>query len=109
MEKREIGERIKSLRRSTKLSQERLAELADLSVDTISGIERGKNLPSYETYSKLAKAFGLKVADLTNESGDGLPLERAKLIADVNVEISKATDRQLRLIRDLIAVALKHT
>jgi len=46
------------------MSQERFAELVDISVDFLSLIERGISAPSFETLERLAKKLRLPVADL---------------------------------------------
>lgn len=109
MDKQNISHRIKSIRTKTGLSQEELGELVGRSVDTISAIERGKNFPNYETLNKLASAFGLSVETLLNEDDDTMPLERAQLIAEINVSIGKADERQLKLIRDLVTAAMRNS
>lgn len=46
------------------MTQERFAEMLDISVDFLSLIERGKNAPSFETLDKIAKRLHLPVAQL---------------------------------------------
>ncbi len=50
------------------MTQEKFAELLDVSVDFLSLIERGKNAPSFETLDKIAKRLRMSVADLFNFS-----------------------------------------
>ncbi len=59
-----FGERVRSLRLSKKLSQEALSERADISVDFLSLIERGRNSPSFEKMQSLADALNVPVARL---------------------------------------------
>lgn len=56
--------RIKFERIKRNLSQEQLAELADLNRNTIGNIERGIASPTVDTLEKLAKAFDMSVLDL---------------------------------------------
>lgn len=51
------GEKVKSIRKSQKVSQEKLAELAELDRTYISDIENGKRNVSIETVYKIAKAL----------------------------------------------------
>ena len=61
-----IGLKIMLERQKRKLSQEELAELADLSRITIGKLERGESSPSVDTLEKVANAFGLTFAELTD-------------------------------------------
>lgn len=45
------------------LTQEELAERAEVSVDFISLVERGKNQPSFKVIEKLSAALNTSVAD----------------------------------------------
>jgi Predicted transcriptional regulators len=47
-----------------KLSQEKLADLAGLSMASISELERGKGNPTLETLQGLAKVFNISVMEL---------------------------------------------
>lgn len=60
-----LGKNLKKLRQQKKLSQEKLARLADISYNTISKIEAGKAMnPTFETLSRLADLFGVSIDEL---------------------------------------------
>ena len=59
-----LGKKVRSLRRSQELSQEKLAESADLDRTYISGIERGKRNVSIVNIAKIATALGVTVSKL---------------------------------------------
>lgn len=61
-----IGLKIKIERVKRGLSQEQLAELADLSRPTIGAIERGERSPSFDSVEAIAEAFGMPVQELCN-------------------------------------------
>ena len=61
-----IGLKIKIERVKRNISQERLAELANLSRPTIGAIERGQKSPTFNTLESIAEAFGITVQDLFN-------------------------------------------
>lgn len=61
-----IGLKIKLERVKRSLSQEQLAELADLSRPTIGAIERGQKSPTFITLEAIAAAFGMSVQELCN-------------------------------------------
>lgn len=57
--------KIKRLREKLRLSQEKLARLADVSNNTIINIEAGKQQnPTVETLTKIAKALNVPIEDL---------------------------------------------
>ena len=60
-----LAKTVKRLRKSKGLSQEKLARLANVSNNTITNIEAGKNLnPTTATIKKLARALDVPVEEL---------------------------------------------
>ena len=63
-----LGQRVRELRERQKISQQQLAERADLDTTYVSGIERGRRNPGLNTLVRLAKAlrvsFPVLVSDL---------------------------------------------
>jgi transcriptional regulator with XRE-family HTH domain len=59
-----IKENIKKYREALKLSQEKLSEIANVSPDYISLIERGKRTPSIKRLCMIAKALGVEPYEL---------------------------------------------
>lgn len=59
-----VGENIRQIRLKKGLSQETLAELASLHRTYVGGIERGERNVSMENLVKLARALGVKPAEL---------------------------------------------
>ena len=62
--RKQFGKRLKTLRRQSGLTQEQLAEQAQVSVDFLSLVERGINAPSFDNLEKLAKALDVSVREL---------------------------------------------
>jgi len=62
--RRLLGEAIRAARKEAGLSQERLAEKADLSTVFISRVERGKESPSVDNLVKIASALGIRLRNL---------------------------------------------
>jgi len=58
--KHNFGRRIRSLRLLRALTQERLSELAGLSPEYVSKIERGQASPSFGSIAELARALEVK-------------------------------------------------
>jgi transcriptional regulator with XRE-family HTH domain len=61
---RKLGQRIASLRKGRKLTQEQLAEAIGCSVEFISLVERGVNAPSVAGLEKFAKILKVEVREL---------------------------------------------
>lgn len=64
MEKKLIGKRIQELRRSQGLSQEQIAEKADISPNYLSRIECGKENPTLDMLIKLAHALEVELWEM---------------------------------------------
>ena len=64
MKDESLGPKIKTLRTAKKLSQEKLADKAELTQQHISRIEKGLTYPGVATLSKIAKVLNIPVDDL---------------------------------------------
>ncbi len=59
-----FGSRVAELRKSRGLSQEKLAFEIGMDLTSVNEIERGKRNPTLRTVVKIARAFGLRPAEL---------------------------------------------
>ena len=59
-----LGQRIADLRRSKGISQLCLAEMADISKEHLSNLERGNKLPSAKTLAQIANALDVSLDTL---------------------------------------------
>ena len=55
----QVGKRIQRIRKAQKISQERLAELADVSMNYVSRIERGTENPSLDILIRVGRALDM--------------------------------------------------
>lgn len=62
-----FGAIVRRLRKKRGLTQEKLAELADLNVSYIGFLERGENVPTLTIVLNLAQALDMNAADLVRE------------------------------------------
>jgi transcriptional regulator with XRE-family HTH domain len=62
-----IGEAIRRFRKRAKLSQEKLAEKADLHPVYVGELERGEESASVFALMRIAKALGIRIRDLVDE------------------------------------------
>ena len=59
-----LGQRIKELRKSKKLSQEKFAEMVGLEPPSICNIENGKNYPAFQTLEKIISVLKVSFVDI---------------------------------------------
>ncbi|HEU5125136.1 MAG TPA: helix-turn-helix transcriptional regulator [Verrucomicrobiae bacterium] len=64
-----LGESIRAKRIEAGLTQEQLAEKADLARNYIGNVERAEYKITVETLAKIAKALDVKLADLVRDCG----------------------------------------
>ena len=86
----DLGKRLKDLRKEQGLTQQQVADRVWVSKAMISSYELSTRAPSYEVLIKLSKLFGVSTDYL-------LGVERKRTI-----DTSGLSDRQIRLILDLI-------
>ena len=100
-----LGKRIRAERRKQDLTQEQLAELADISDSFMGHIERGGRVLSVETLAKLANALNLSVEYIVcgeyNYQPDMLPSE----ISDA---LSRMSDRQRKVFLSIMKTLAEH-
>jgi transcriptional regulator with XRE-family HTH domain len=65
--RRALGEAIRVYRKQAKLSQEKLAEKAELHPVYVSAVERGVKTISMDALVRIAKALGVRVRDLVTD------------------------------------------
>jgi transcriptional regulator with XRE-family HTH domain len=61
---KQFGEVVKAVREKQGVSQEKLAELAEIDRTYMSMIERGKRRPTLEVASRIAGALGMKLSQI---------------------------------------------
>lgn len=93
---REIGLKIKHLRKARKLSQEELGEKVQIARSTISNYEIGRRSPHLKDLQRLAEAFGVGLDYFGVQSTDEVfdVLARAKKVFE-DGEISKEAKEEL--------------
>ena len=62
--RKRFGARLREIRAQRGMTQERFAEVLDISVDFLSLVERGISAPSFETIEKMSRRLRVSVADL---------------------------------------------
>ena len=67
-----LGQNIKDMRKTLNMTQERLADIVDLSTVFISQIETGSGKPSLETIYKISLALNVPIDDLVKNTSEEL-------------------------------------
>lgn len=62
--KKELGKNIQRYRKLNRITQEKLAELIGVEINSISSIETGKYFPSPDNLVKIAKALNIEISTL---------------------------------------------
>ncbi|MFS0698335.1 helix-turn-helix domain-containing protein, partial [Streptomyces nitrosporeus] len=66
-QRRDLGDRIRVLRKTLPATQEQFGEMAGIDRRTLQRIERGTSDPRYSDLLLIAEALGISVADLVRE------------------------------------------
>lgn len=83
-----LGNRIRKTRMNCGITQERLAEMVDISTNFMSLIENGRNM-SVETLVKIADALGVTVDYLLSDTMD---LQSDKIMTQIAQNLSSLND-----------------
>ena len=100
-----IGKRIKIARIKADLTQERLAEMIEISPTHMSNIETGTNRVSLTAIVSLANALSVTVDDLLCDSVVKSKVQFEKDIAGI---LADCDEYEIRMVKDM-AQALKET
>lgn len=101
-----FGVRLREIRKSRDLTQERLAEKIDRSVDAISALERGLALPSFETLEKLADALDLPVRDFFDLEEDTSEA-RVQMLTRLMIHARALSDADLEIAVGQVALLVR--
>lgn len=104
MDKVELGKRIREARNNAGLTQEVLAEKADIGVMYLGEIERGLKMPSLKIFIKLVEALDIS-ADylLRNEVSSG----RSFVYDEITQKLEGLTPKQRKGAVDILDAYLK--
>jgi transcriptional regulator with XRE-family HTH domain len=106
--KNRVAMRIKAIRKRRGLSQEDMAALINRSPDTISNLERGVSLPTYETLDELAKGLKVPLADFFRDDETEGPV-RIEAMARLTDAARGLDDRTLEAAASIVEVLAEHS
>ena len=100
--KKTLGKNIKQYRLLKGLSQEKFSELLDISQQTLSKIECGKNFLTSETLEKIPNLLGVKIYELFMNSEDEYTANDAMKDIERYLSVLKSKPEKLECIRKII-------
>jgi len=104
----DIGKRIKELRQRFGLTQNELAQRADISQSTLSYLESGNKSPSIHTLNRICEALNVSLLDLINSRNSSFSPSSPSLKVLLQ-EAQELHPWQLQLIIELIKVIKNYT
>ncbi len=127
MDREAVGVKIKVTRVKAKMTQEQLAEKADISSSYISAIERGKQSVSLEYLDRIADALQVPVTELlvyekTEEYGagdvaqrtvrekseyEGRYIARQRKMNHINEMLSRCGEKEFQIVYDEISLLIE--
>ncbi len=95
----EIGKRIRAERTKQGISQEKFAEMSDLSVTHLSHIETGNTKLSLPTLIKIANSLLVSVDELLCDN-----MVKAKMVFHNEIvnELEDCSEKEIRIIADIV-------
>ncbi|MBO6180269.1 helix-turn-helix transcriptional regulator [bacterium] len=82
--KKQLGQKIKEIRKLRGMTQEQLAEIVGIGISNISYIETGKFAPSIENFEKVVKALDVEPYELYEFSSKTTSEMREEIIKKLN-------------------------
>lgn len=108
--KKEIGTRIRTMRKSRDMTQEELGKAIGQSASSITMYETGRREPDFETLEALADVFNVPLISLVGDdsvvSNGSLQNEELSLLVQ---DLSKLTPEQQKQARSLFRAAFMFT
>ena len=106
--KKAIGKRIKECRELKHITQEQLAELADVSVHHISAIERGLNFPRIEKLILIINAVEASAAQIFADVIDrDYPIKASVISEEIRALPTEEQERIFSMLEFMICEAKK--
>lgn len=100
-----FGKRLRMIRKANKMTQEKLAELLFLSVDSISNYENGKATCMPEHLTKICQIFNVSADYFYFEKDKKLYEEKSK-IGNIISKLEQCNDFDIERISQMISILL---
>lgn len=103
--KTKLGKRIKDLRKSQSFTQEKLAEMVNMDITSLSKIETGRNFPQHDTLVKISKALNVDIKQLFTFKKPSTGEDYISAI-NKNIEFIKNDKTKLEILYQISAVLI---
>lgn len=104
-----LGSRLRALRQDRQLTQEELAERAEIHPTFLAKIEAGQRLPSLEVIRRLAGALGVPVASIVSTIDECEGASRKdRLVGELAMLLKGCTGEELEFVKDFIMMLKRH-
>ena len=97
----QIGTRIRTYRKLARLTQEQLAERADLSPHFLGFVERGQANPSLDSLVRIASALGVQLDELFRFPKEETQEVRERL-QEIHRLLKHRTPQEVRMVKHII-------
>ena len=99
--------RVQQLRHQAGMTQEKLAELAGLSVDGIRKIEGRRATPSLETLQKISEALRMQLADLVRHEGEEMQTDKGRELQELHMYLTTKELKEIRLAKRVVRAVME--
>lgn len=103
-----IGKRIKKIRNSLGLTQDKLASDANISRSYLADVENDRYNPSFDTLESIAEALNVSVDRLTGEAASSIIEERLKETGITLEDVANKTNVPLEWLQNLDSITPDH-
>ena len=104
MKEQTLGKEIRKCRKDKKMTQEALAEKADLSVSYMGAVERGEKLPSLEAFIRIADALEVSADRLLSGM---LEAESPVVTNELHQKLSNLPPKERKRILNVMATMIE--
>ena len=102
--KSDLGKRVRAIRKGRGLTQAQLAELCEVAIEHISGIERGDRAPSLEVLDRLSLSLRVPIADLFAFQKSKTPTASEEAIQAFTKHARRLSPAKVRLLAKVAKV-----
>jgi len=100
-----LGKRIQKLRLEAGLTQEQLAEKAELSLKHLGELERGRGNPALSSMESLAQALEISLSEMLNYEHEQLSADEIR--GEIDQMLKKASEEECRLLYRIFKALFK--